>query len=111
MKNKFFLLTALLAVAFFLNVHANNRKKYNFNSEWCLWVGDMPAARCPDFDDKTWKKVTLPHAFNEDESFRLSIEQHTDTVVWYRKHFQLEDVKGKRSSSSLKAYGRQVSSI
>lgn len=96
MKNKFFLLTALLAVAFVLNVHANNRKKYNFNSEWCLWVGDMPAARCPDFDDKTWKKVTLPHAFNEDESFRLSIEQHTDTVVWYRKHFQLEDVKGKK---------------
>ena len=38
----------------------------------------------------------MPHAFNEDEAFRISIEQHTDTVVWYRKHFRIEELKGKK---------------
>ena len=35
------------------------------------------------------EEVTLPRPFNEDEAFRLSIEQLTDTVMWYRKHFRL----------------------
>ena len=96
MRNKFFFFTVLMAMVFTLSSHATERKKYNFNSGWCLQVGDTPTAKNPDFDDKTWKRVTLPHAFNEDEAFRLSIEQHTDTVVWYRKHFTLKDIKGKK---------------
>ena len=96
MRNKFFFFTVLMAMVFTLSSHATERKKYNFNSGWCLQVGDIPTAKNPDFDDKAWKRVTLPHAFNEDEAFRLSIEQHTDTVVWYRKHFTLKDIKGKK---------------
>lgn len=65
------------------------RGKYNFNAEWLLHVGDDPQAREVRFDDQGWKLVTLPRPFNEDEAFRLSIEQLTDTVVWYRKHFRL----------------------
>lgn len=65
------------------------RGKYNFNAEWLLHVGDDPQAREVRFDDQGWKQVTLPRPFNEDEAFRLSIEQLTDTVVWYRKHFRL----------------------
>lgn len=65
------------------------RSKYNFNAEWLLHVGDDPRAREVRFDDQGWKQVTLPRPFNEDEAFRLSIEQLTDTVVWYRKHFRL----------------------
>ena len=59
-------------------------------------MGDVPAAKNPDFDDAAWSRVTLPRAFNEDEAFRLSIEQHTDTVVWYRKHFRMENLKDKK---------------
>ena len=65
------------------------RGKYNFNAEWLLHVGDDPQAREVRFTDRDWKQVTLPRPFNEDEAFRLSIEQLTDTVVWYRKHFRL----------------------
>lgn len=65
------------------------RDKYNFNSEWLLHVGDVPEAKQPRYEDSNWKKVTLPRAFNEDEAFRLSIDQLTDTIVWYRKHFRL----------------------
>lgn len=65
------------------------RDKYNFNSEWLLHVGDVPEAKQARYEDSNWKKVTLPRAFNEDEAFRLSIDQLTDTVMWYRKHFRL----------------------
>lgn len=65
------------------------RQKYNFNSDWLLSVGDATGAEQQKFADGNWKKVTLPHAFNEDEAFRYSIDELTDTIVWYRKHFRL----------------------
>ncbi|MHB9056702.1 MAG: DUF4982 domain-containing protein [Paludibacteraceae bacterium] len=65
------------------------REKYNFNSDWLLKIGDVKGAEIAKFDDKNWNKVTLPAAFNEDEAFKVSILEHTDTVVWYRKHFKL----------------------
>lgn len=73
------------------------RGKYNFNSEWLLNIGDNADAKEIKFDDSNWKRVTLPRPFNEDEAFKLSIEQLTDTVVWYRKHFRLPaGSKGKK---------------
>ncbi len=36
------------------------RDKYNFNSEWLLYVGDIPEAKEVRFQDTDWKKVTLP---------------------------------------------------
>jgi hypothetical protein len=75
----------------------NQRKTYNFNSDWKLQVGDIQDAERADFDDSSWKSTTLPHAFNEDEAFRVHISQLTDTVVWYRKHFILPTTdKGKK---------------
>lgn len=67
----------------------NERVKYNFNSDWQLMIGDVKNAQSIDFNDRAWKPVTLPAAFNEDEAFRVSISEHTDTIVWYRKHFRL----------------------
>ena len=89
MRNKLFLFVFLFAVLAIVDSHAFERKKYNFNSEWRLQIGDFPEAKQSQFDDSRWKAVTLPHAFNEDEAFKVSIEQLTDTVVWYRKHFRL----------------------
>lgn len=66
----------------------NIRTRYNFNSDWELHIGDK---------NENWKKVTLPSAFNEDEAFRQSIREHTDTIVWYRKHFKLPtSAKGQK---------------
>ena len=89
MRNKLFLFVFLFAVLAIVDSHAFERKKYNFNSEWRLQIGDFPEAKQSQFDDSRWKAVTLPHAFNEDEAFKVSIEQLTDTVVWYRKHFRI----------------------
>lgn len=96
MKHKLFLFTFLLAILSAINIQASERKKYNFNSEWKLRIGDFPKAKDTKFDDRKWKQVTLPHAFNEDEAFKLSIEQLTDTVVWYRKSFQIPELKSNQ---------------
>ena len=96
MKQFSILILFLLSATFALHASATERKKYNFNSEWRLQVGDSPDAKNPQFNDSRWKQVTLPYAFNEDEAFRLAIDHHTDTVVWYRKHFRLPDLKNKK---------------
>jgi len=71
------------------NQHNSRRVKYNFNSQWLLNVGDLEEGEDAGLDDSSWNKITLPHAFNEDEAFRVAIDQLTDTIVWYRKHFRL----------------------
>lgn len=68
------LLTSLLGMAL-------PRERYNFNSRWLLHVGDVEEASLEKFDDRDWQAVSLPHAFNEDEAFRLDIHDLTDTVV------------------------------
>ena len=79
------------------HIHAAEREKYNFNSDWKLKVGDIVQAEEVDYSDAGWKSVTLPHAFNEDEAFKLNIKDLTDTIVWYRKHFCLPaDAKGRK---------------
>lgn len=79
------------------SIHAAGREKYNFNSGWKLKVGDIAQAESVSYSDTGWKSVTLPHAFNEDEAFKLNIKDLTDTIVWYRKHFHLPaDAKGRK---------------
>lgn len=78
-------------------VSANNREKYNFNSQWQLKVGDFKGAEKSNYSDKDWKKITLPHAWNEDEAFKVNIRDMTDSICWYRKHFRLPaTAKGKK---------------
>lgn len=68
---------------------ASAREKYNFNSDWLLNIGDVQEAKNPTFPDKSWERVTLPRAFNENQAYKVYIRQMIDTVVWYRKHFKL----------------------
>ena len=73
-----------------LGVQGVERKKLNFNADWRLAIGDFTEAVNPDFDDSKWKQVTLPYAFNGDEAFKKDIVDLTDTVVWYRKKFNVQ---------------------
>lgn len=73
-----------IVFAMLLSVYtASARQTYNFNSDWII--------------DKTGKAVTLPHAWNEDDAFRLSTYDMKTAVVWYRKKFRLPaQTAGKR---------------
>lgn len=89
--------TTLASPVFAVEFKDNTRIKYNFNSEWLLKVDDPAGAEATAFDDKNWKKVTLPHAYNEDDAYRLPIDKHTTGIVWYRKHFKIpRQDKGKK---------------
>lgn len=94
MKKLIFSLSLLLTA---LALGAAERTKLNFNAGWRLAIGDAATYSRPDFDDSVWQQVTLPYAFNGDEAFKKDIVDLTDTVCWYRKHFEVseKDAKGK----------------
>jgi hypothetical protein len=77
-----FLATGLL-------VAQSSRVKYNFNSDWKVFVGDAKGAEVGSFSDASWKNVTLPYAWNEDEAFKKDIVDLSTGIAWYRKHFKL----------------------
>lgn len=73
----------MLAAAAFTATGAHARDTYNFNSEWRI--------------DKQKCTVTLPHAWNEDEAYKVGIKDLSDSVIWYRKTFTLpKSAEGKR---------------
>ena len=97
MKRTNLLFTLSLLFMLVAAVRVSARDRYNFNSDWKLQVGDIKGADSRGFKDNGWQRVTLPHAFNEDEAFKVPIKQLTDTVAWYRKHFRLpREAKGKK---------------
>lgn len=64
-------------------VGSHARDTYNFNSRWKI--------------EGCKKTVTLPHAWNEDEAFKVGIKEMSDTVVCYTKEFTLpKGSEGKR---------------
>ncbi|HEY0763988.1 MAG TPA: GDSL-type esterase/lipase family protein [Pyrinomonadaceae bacterium] len=75
----------------------SEREKYNFNSGWKVLVGDPKGASEVAFDDSSWKPVTTPYAWNEDDAFRKDIKDLSTGVAWYRKHFKLPaDSNGRK---------------
>ena len=96
----YFLIVLLLPTQSFANkqlFNENTRTRYNFNPGWLLYVGDSIGTEQERFDDSSWKKITLPHAFNENDAFKVAIDKLTTGIVWYRKHFKLpHSAKGKK---------------
>ena len=53
MKNRMLLLVlALIGMCQYIN--ANVREKYNFNSDWLLFVGDVAEAKETKYADADW---------------------------------------------------------
>ncbi|MDD4361750.1 MAG: DUF4982 domain-containing protein [Bacteroidales bacterium] len=117
-KNTF---TLILAACLFVGTAwaANPaRIKFNFNPSWLLHVGDLPGAQEIEFDDSEWETVQLPAAFNEDEAFDKPIHELTDTIVWYRKHFNIPstyknqkvfiEFEGLRQAADIWINGHQI---
>src|SRR5438067_1150680 len=75
----------------------SHRAKFNFNSDWKVFVGDPKGAETAGFDDSVWKQVTTPYAWNEDDAFRKDIKDLSTGIAWYRKHFKLPaDTDGRK---------------
>ena len=97
---QFFCLLVMLAFSQLANAQ---RVKYNFNLDWKLVVGEPTVSSSrttPPLVELSQQKgkvqaVTLPHALNEGEAFRVRQNELTDTVAWYYKTFNL-DATGKK---------------
>ena len=74
---------------------ASPRAVYNFNPGWKFNFGDQTNADQPGFDDSAWADVSLPHTWNDTDSFRAYIshgggdQTEKRGIGWYRKHFKL----------------------
>ena len=84
-----------LTIAIFA-ISAAGRTTYNFNSDWRLFVGDPHGAETVSFDDSSWKSVTTPRPWNEDDAFRKDIKDLSTGIAWYRKHFKLPAGSGEK---------------
>jgi beta-galactosidase len=81
---------------------ASHRLRFNFNPDWKFTKENIPEANKPEFDDHAWSDVSLPHTFNDTDTFRRWIstdrtekggeprEKFFEGKVWYRKHFTLD---------------------
>ena len=67
----------------------SERRTFNLNLDWRTAVGDIKGAQRADFDDRAWRLVTLPNAFNEKEAFSRSIRDLSTGVTWYRKKISI----------------------
>lgn len=65
---------------------AINRTIRNINLSWKFYRGDPSGASMPDFDDRSWSTVHLPHSFRNLSDLSSSVYRG---IGWYRKHFTL----------------------
>ncbi len=76
---------------------ASPRTIYDFNPGWKFFRDDVAGADAADFDDTHWADVSLPHTWNETDTYRAFINQGGDRsgeylgIGWYRKHFKLPE--------------------
>jgi beta-galactosidase len=75
---------------------ASLRATYNFNPGWRFAFGEAAGAEQPTFDDSAWASVSLPHTWNETDTYRAFISHSGGDqsekmlgIGWYRKHFKL----------------------
>jgi beta-galactosidase len=78
-----------VSLVLFVVVASAQRVKYNFNPGWKMQPGDIAGAEAVAFDDASWKTITLPRAWNEDDAFKKDIVDLSTGIAWYRKHFVL----------------------
>ncbi|WP_426452534.1 discoidin domain-containing protein [Paenibacillus sp. S-38] len=86
--------TAMAAAAVF-TPPAGNRVDYNFNLDWKFIRQDVTGAEAAGLDDSAWETVSLPHTFNDVDSFDEYITSGGEPnayrgIVWYRKHLKLD---------------------
>ena len=67
-----------------------------FDEGWTFALGDHPEAAAPDFDDKKWRKLDLPHDWSIEGVTAANEPSGNDGgyfptgIGWYRKSFTLD---------------------
>src|SRR5215467_10715981 len=97
---------------------AGERLTLNFNPDWKFIKADVDGAAQLEFNDRDWTTVSLPHTFNDCDTFDdWSLSGHRGEQnqwagrAWYRKKFTApESWKGKKVFIEFEAV-RQVAEV
>lgn len=97
---------------------ASGRESINFNADWRFLRDDAPAAAAQVFADFAWQSVSLPHTFNDVDTFdNWSLPGHRGEQeqwsgrTWYRKTFRVPtEWRGRRVFIEFEAV-RQVAEV
>ncbi|MFE9751167.1 sugar-binding domain-containing protein [Saccharothrix saharensis] len=102
---------------------ASSRVVYNFNPDWRFTQRDVPGGEAPSFDDSSWATVSVPHTYNDVDSFDNHITSSGESAVamqitWYRKRFTMPaehrgmkvllEFEGVRQAATVFVNGMQV---
>lgn len=104
MKQKIILtLCSLFLCLASLYAQKDFRVKDKFDFDWLFTLSDNQEYAQPEYDDKSWKPVQLPHDWNIGQDFDLeqggSAAYLPEGIGWYRKTFRLpKNYKGKNIS-------------
>jgi beta-galactosidase len=101
-----------------LGAYAGPRQTLNFNPDWRFIKEDPAGAQAPGFDDRKWAVVSLPHTYNDVDTFdNWSTPGHRGEQIqwggrtWYRKTFDAPGAwKGKKVFIEFEA-ARQVAEV
>ncbi len=71
-----------------------------FNLDWRFHLGESLKAGYKGYDDSAWQSVTLPHDWSVTLPFDESCSSGTGYlpggIGWYRKHFTLPELEGRK---------------
>jgi beta-galactosidase len=99
------------------------RQVYSLNVDWRFAGNDVAGAQAPGYNDSAWQLVSVPHTFNDTDSFDQWITSSGQAgvarkIVWYRKHFTLPaaaagsrvvvEIEGVRQAATVFVNGTQV---
>jgi hypothetical protein len=61
---------------------SDSRARTTLSAQWRFFQGGASAAAQPDFDDRGWTGVTLPHSFNTGDGV---VPAYYRGPTWYRR--------------------------
>ena len=87
-------------------LHEDERKIWNFNTNWLYIDKDDDKAKGIDYDESKAEEVSLPHSLGEYDIFNPDVSDW-QKVTWYRRHFTVpESEKGNRVIISFDGGGQ-----
>ena len=95
---------------------ASGRQTYSLNLDWKFIKQNVSGAQQPAYDDSAWTTVSVPHTYNDVDSFDDWITSSGESSVamqptWYRKRFQLSaDHAGRKVLLELEGI-RQAATV
>lgn len=81
---------AQFSTAGFYQTENSPREVFSMNPAWRFFKGDAENAQLYDLNDSLWQVVTLPHGIEilpDEASGNINYQG----IVWYRKHFELDE--------------------